>query len=215
MKWLNVVLDLNGILCVCLEERLMSQRQAYVVGKKPHSGTVPFLVGPKALYICLSCKMFLTIFSNVADITIWSSMRVTTVKSICDLLIEDLAVKLLNILGQESCNWIRVQDNRGKVSYMKVKRTKKDLFLKTLQKYLFSNFESRYSVDNIIIVDNSPMKHILNPLENIILPKTRAFVGTGQADINLMDTLLPWVLQLHVNREQGIQTFWNLHKIGP
>jgi hypothetical protein len=29
-----------------------------------------------------------------------------------------------------------------------------------------------------------------------------------------MDTLLPWVLQLHMNREQGIRTFRNLNKIG-
>jgi hypothetical protein len=29
-----------------------------------------------------------------------------------------------------------------------------------------------------------------------------------------METLLPWVLQLHMNREQGIQTFRNLNKIG-
>jgi hypothetical protein len=29
-----------------------------------------------------------------------------------------------------------------------------------------------------------------------------------------MDTLLPWILQLHVNREQGIRKFQNLNKIG-
>jgi hypothetical protein len=28
-----------------------------------------------------------------------------------------------------------------------------------------------------------------------------------------MDKLLPWVLQLHVNQEQGIQMFHNLNKI--
>ena len=85
-KWLNVVLDLNGILCVCLEARLMPRGQAYVVGKKPHSGTVPFRAGPKAVYIRPSCQRFLTELGNVADITIWSSMRVSTVKSVCDLL---------------------------------------------------------------------------------------------------------------------------------
>jgi hypothetical protein len=29
-----------------------------------------------------------------------------------------------------------------------------------------------------------------------------------------MDMLLPWVLQLHVNWEQGIRMFWNLNRIG-
>jgi hypothetical protein len=201
MKWLNVVLDLNGILCVCLEERLMPRGQTYVVGKKPHSGTIPFLVGPKAVYIRPSCKRFLTELGNVADITIWSSMRVSTVKSICDFLFEDLPMKPLNILGQESCDRIRVQDDWEKVSYMKVKGTKKDLFLKSVQKHLFSNFGGRYSTNNTIVVDDSPVKHLLNPSNNMILLETWTFAGVGQSDTYLMDTLLPWVLQLHMNRE--------------
>ena len=59
-------------------------------------------------------------------------MRVSTIKCVCDLLFKDLALKPLNIMGQESCDQIKVEDNRGKVSYMKLKGIKKDLFLKTL-----------------------------------------------------------------------------------
>ena len=185
-----------------------------MVGKKPHSGTVPFLAGPKAVYIRPSCQRFLTELGNVADITIWSSMRVSTVKSVCDLLFKGLAVQPHNILGQESCDRIRVQDDRGKVSYMKVKGTQKDLFLKTLQKHLFHAFNGRYSADNTIIVDDSPMKHVLNPPENVILPKTWAYAGAGQADTYLVDTLLPCLLELHRNREQGIKEFRMLNRIG-
>ena len=97
---------------------------------------------------------------------------------------------------------------------MKVKGTNKDLFLKTLQKHLFSGFGDRYSAHNTIVVDNSPIKYVLNPSENIILPETSVFARAGQADTYLMDTLLPWVLQLHVNQEQGIQKFRNLNRIG-
>ena len=70
MKWLNVVLDLNGILCDCFEARLVPQGQAYVVGKKTHSGTILFLVGPKVVYIHSSYQRILTELGNVADITI-------------------------------------------------------------------------------------------------------------------------------------------------
>ena len=157
----------------------MPQGHAYMVGKKPHFGTIPFLVGPKAVYICPSCKRFLTELGNVVDITIWSSMRVSTIKFVCHLFFEDLAMKPLNILGHESCNWSKVQDDQGKVSYIKVKGTKKDLFLKTLRKHLFSTFEGRYSADNTIVVDNSPVKHRLNLSENIILPETWVFVGAS------------------------------------
>ena len=46
---------------------------------------------------------------------------------------------------------------------MKVKGTKKDLFLKIVQKHLFSSFGGRYSAKNTIVVDNSLVKHVLNP----------------------------------------------------
>ena len=82
----------------------MPRGQAYVVGKKPHSGTVPFFAGPKVVYICPLYQRFLIELGNVADITIWNSMRVSTIKFVCDLLFEGLAVKPLNILGQESCD---------------------------------------------------------------------------------------------------------------
>ena len=134
-----------------------------MAGNKPHFDIVPYLVGPKAGYVRLSCGRFLRKLGNVADITIWSSMRVSTVKSFCDILYEDLPVKLVNILGQKSYDWIKVQDGRAKVSYMKVKETKNELFLKTIQKHLFSNFTGRYSIENTIIVDDSPVKHVLNP----------------------------------------------------
>ena len=52
---------------------------------------------------------------------------------------------------------------------MKMKRTKKELFLKTIQKHLFFDFDGSYSAKNTIVVDDSLMKHILNPSKNVIL----------------------------------------------
>jgi hypothetical protein len=54
----------------------------------------------------------------------------------------------------------------------------------------------------------------LNPSENVILPVSWTFAGVGESDSFLMDTLLPWVLQLHMNQDQGIRMFRNLNKIG-
>ena len=63
---------------------------------------------------------------------------------------------------------------------MKVKGTKKELFLKTFQKYLFSGFGSRYSPENTIVIHDSLVKHILNPSENVILPKSWTFASVGE-----------------------------------
>jgi hypothetical protein len=97
---------------------------------------------------------------------------------------------------------------------MKVKGTEKELYLKSIQKYLFSGFRGRYCAENTVVVDDSPMKHVLNLSENVILPESWTFVGASESDSFLMDTLLPWVLQLHVNQDQGIRMFRNLNKIG-
>jgi hypothetical protein len=87
---------------------------------------------------------------------------------------------------------------------MKMKGTKKELFLKTIQKHLFSGFGGRYSTENTIVVDDSPVKQVLNPFENVILPESWTFAGVGESDTYLMDMLLPWILQLYMNLEQGI-----------
>ena len=55
---------------------------------------------------------------------------------------------------------------------MKVKWTKKELLLKTIQKHLFSSFGGRYFVKNTIVVDDSLVKYILNPFENVIIPES-------------------------------------------
>jgi hypothetical protein len=157
------------------------------------------LVGANVVYVHSSCKRFLRELGNVADITIWSSMRVATVKSVCDLLSKDLSIKPINILGQESCEVIRVRDTLGKMSLLKVKRTDKPMFLKVMWKQLFFGYNGRYLEDNTVIVDDSPLKHVLNPIENVILPETWTFASVGQADAYLMDMLLPWILQSHMN----------------
>jgi hypothetical protein len=75
-------------------------------------------------------------------------MKVPTVKSVCDLLFKDLLIKPVNVLGQESCDQIRVHDMQGKVSFLQVKGTHKPVFLKVIWKELFFAFNGRYSEDN-------------------------------------------------------------------
>ena len=172
MKCLNVVLELNGILCVCQEEQLMLSGTAYVVSDLPHSNNVLHLVGKKIVFVCLSCQRFLRELGNVASITIWSSMRVAIVKFVYNFLFKDLPFKLVNILSHESCKLIKVRNIQGKVSFLKVKGTNKPMFLKVIRKHLFFGFNGRHAKGNTIIVDDSPVKHVLNPPQNVILPET-------------------------------------------
>ena len=103
----------------------------------------------------------------------------------------------LHILGQDSCDRIYVMGRNNRVTTMKVKGTHKGIFLKTLSKGLFAKFNGKFRKKNMIIIDNSPVKHILNDSENVLFPVSWSFDGASQNDTFLMDKLLPWLRQLH------------------
>ena len=143
-KWLNVVLDLSGILCVYEEKRFLPSDQQYINCKGPHSTTVPTIVGPKAVFVCPSCLRFLWELSKFAVISVWSTMKLNTVKQVCKYLFVDVS-PLVNILGQESCDRIFQYDNEQIFVPLKVNGTTKDIFLKTLLKRVFPLFGDRYN----------------------------------------------------------------------
>ena len=76
-KWLNIVLDINEILCHCMEKAGTSKMPSmYDVQHQIHSSAVPTIVGPKAVYTCPGLLKFLTEISKFATrIVIWSSMK--------------------------------------------------------------------------------------------------------------------------------------------
>src|SRR5579875_2195079 len=66
-RWLNVVLDLNGILCVC--KGFKSNRnymQSWNQEDSPHSPTKPAKIGPKFIFVRPNCKSFLRELSTFA-----------------------------------------------------------------------------------------------------------------------------------------------------
>jgi hypothetical protein len=67
LKWLNIVLDINGILCHCMEKKA-TNRMPFVnsVQQRIHSSTVPTIVGPKAVFMRPGLHEFLTAISKFA-----------------------------------------------------------------------------------------------------------------------------------------------------
>ena len=205
-RWLNVVLDLNGILCVCAEYRFLPR----IVARNPesalHSSSVPARIGPKAVYVRPSYSTFLSVLSGFADITIWSSMRELIVQKVCEYLFRGLPMPL-HILGQDSCDRINIMGRNNRVTTMKVKGTHKDISLKTLSKGLFSRFNGKFTKENTIIIDNSPVKHILNAPENVLLPVSWLHDGAGSSNTFLMDTLLPCLQSVHRSQDLKVATW--------
>ena len=56
----------------------------------------------------------------------------------------------------------------NRVTTMKVKNIHKDIFMKTLSKGLFTKFNEKFRKNNTIIIDDSPVKHILIDSENVL-----------------------------------------------
>lgn len=126
-------------------------------------------------------------------------MKETTTKQICKCLFRRLSFPR-HVLGQEHCEKIKVKARNGRISYLKVKGTQKDVFLNTLSKHLFPSFGGHYSGFNTIVVDDSPWKHILNNAGNVILPDSWSNDYRGQSDTFLIGTLLPYLRHIHLRQ---------------
>ena len=75
-KWLNIVLDLNGILCECVgRSSLRKGVTTHNVKDNIFSDECPTIARTKAVYIHLSLQKFLEEISQFANrVVVWSSM---------------------------------------------------------------------------------------------------------------------------------------------
>lgn len=204
-KWLNVVVDLNGILCVCEDWKSNRNSKRYNDASAPHSATVGAVVGMKAVYVRPNCLTFLDELGKIATITVWSSMKTSNIEGVVNYLFPKGKLPSL-VLGQESCTTIRCRDSSGRLTTYKVPGTQKELFLKNLDT-LFSGYRGIFNSENTIIVDDTPLKHIMNKSENVLLPNPWSPRGGGDRDTFLLRTLLPWFQRLHLARQQGLKSF--------
>ena len=100
----------------------------------------------------------------------------------------------------------KVRGSSRRLTTFMVPGTQKELFLKNLDT-LFCGYRGIFNSGNTIIVDNSPLKHIMNRPENVLLPNPWSNHGNGDRDTFLLRTLLPWFQRLHLARNKGLKSF--------
>jgi hypothetical protein len=209
VKWLNIVLDINGILCHCMEKAGTSRMPfMYDERKGIHSSTVPTIVGPKAVFTRPGLFEFLTEISKfAARIFIWSSMKRSTVDKIVGYLFCGLPLPF-DILGQDSCR--KIETSWGK--YLTVIGGSKEIFLKNLSEALFVG-STLLDQENTILIDDSPEKCVCNDRGNCLFLKT--WSPLDSIDGFLIRTLAPWLLRLHSSCSRGqLRDFVNSNRIG-
>jgi hypothetical protein len=208
-KWLNIVLDINGILCHCME-KAATNKMAFVNDVKDgiHSSTIPTIVGPKAVFTRPSLLEFLTAISEfAARVFIWSSMKRSIIEQIVNYLFCGLPPSF-EILGQDNCR--KIETSRGK--YLNVIGGSKEIFLINLSEALFIG-SPHLDGDNTLFIDDSPEKCVCNDSENCLF--LHSWTPVAVTDDFLLHTLAPWLLQLHTdcNCEQ-LRNFVNRNRIG-
>ena len=189
-KWLNVVLDLNGILCVCEDWKSNRSTKQYNNSSAPHSATIGTIVGMKAVYVRPNCLNFLQELGKIVSISVWSSMKISNVEGVVNYLFPKGKLPCL-VLVQDLCTIVRCRDSSGRLTTFMVPGTQKELFLKNLDT-LFFGYRGIFNSRNIIIVDDNPLKQIMNRPENVLLPNPWLNCGNGDRDTFLLHTLLPW-----------------------
>jgi hypothetical protein len=192
-KWLNIILDINGILCHCMEKA--ATRGIFFVNdikQGIHSPTVPTIIEPKAVFMHPGLhEVFTTISEFATCVLIWSSMKRSTMEKIVQYLFCGLALPF-DILGQDSCQ--RIETSRGK--YLTVIGGAKEIFLKVLLEKLFIG-STRMDSQNTILIDDSPEKCVCNNSGNYLFLET--WNPLDAFDDFLLCTLGPWLLNLHKN----------------
>ena len=87
-----------------------------------------------------------------------------------------------------------------------VPKTQKELFLKNLDT-LFSSYKEIFNSGNTVIVDDTPLKHIMNKSEDVVLPNPWSNYWNGERDTFLLRTLLLWFRRLHLACDEGLKSF--------
>ena len=194
-KWLNIVLDLNGVLCQCVE-RSSARRHRRTLREDQHvySSRILTLVGPKGVYYrpCV-CEFLRFISGFAARVVVWSSIKRSTVELIARFLFHDLPSPFA-ILGQnESRANIEIGDGQFVFSF----NENKLIFLKIMLQELFkgSSAFSPFTNDNTILIDDSPEKSVYNESGNAIFLESWS---RNELESNyLLDTLAPWLTRLN------------------
>lgn len=207
-RWLNIVLDINGILCETAHAASAAR------GSRSHdmSSMFPIVIGPKYVYPRPGVREFLAGLRSFANsVVIWSSMKKSTVMEISKFLFSGISPPDL-VLGQESCG--KIETSPGKF-LMDRNNPMKTVFLKTLSSSLFNRRDSSvaYNADNTLLIDDSPEKSVCNHKGNAIF--LRSWRRDAVDDGFLVDDLLPWLHRLHSDCSVGmLQNFVSTCRIG-
>lgn len=139
LSWLNIVFDLNGIVYACEEFHFKDSRLPFTNDKAPHSATMLAHISPKFVWMRPGCNSILKAQSEFGTVSIWSSMKVATTRTIAHYLFKTVTSSKV-VHGQEHYKRIITSLVNRVPKFLKVEGTNNDVFLKTLSIGLFPKY---------------------------------------------------------------------------
>ena len=206
-KWLNIVLDVNGVLGQCIPKfELGRVRRVHEMRDNIFSHETPTIIGGKAVYARQNLREFLRQLSNIAlRIVVWTSM----VRSNADLVASYLFTgnsRPYRILAQDQCKMIVFPP--GRLS----RPGQTAIFMKVLSEQLFHE-SSPFTKENTLLIDDSREKSVCSERRNAIFLKP--WTHDDENDNVLLGRLLPWLESLHNGCPAGqLRQYVNANRIG-
>lgn len=113
-------------------------------------------------FVRKDAERFLLGASQICDVYVWSSMKLTNVQEKIKRCLPNAIKFLSGWLGQECCEVANFKFVKGK-----------PVFFKTLAGF-FQGYKDKYHEGNVLAIDDSWYKHMYNPAGTyVILPKDR------------------------------------------
>ena len=102
------------------------------------------------------------------------------------------------VLGQKDCDRVPIRRDGTRTIFIKEEGTQKDIFLKTLSTHVFDKYDGQYTRETILIIDDSPIKHMFNLKEYVLLlPNWSHNDDHAARDRVLLEKVLPYLSGLH------------------
>lgn len=208
-KWLNIVFDLNGILCHTAFRSTRVGQRSYKLEDNVLCHQIPTVVGPKVVFARPNLGEFLRqVFAMADNVLVWTSMQKRNADAIVGHLFRGTQAPDA-ILSQEQCTKIELSPGR----FFHVGH--KLMCMKVLSETLFTNRtgDTFFSSGNTLLIDDSPIKSICNENGNAVFLRTwNPHVGE---DDFLLGELLPWLRGLDSRCQAGeLRRYVEANRIG-
>lgn len=209
-KWLNIVFDLNGVLCEVTPRNFTDRKlRPYKVGDNVLCHRNPTIIGPKAVFARQNVSEFLREVFQIADrVLVWTAMLKSNAEPIAAHIFSQCRPPHA-VMCQTECKMIEV--SRGNFFCM----GPKVVFLKVLSDTLFGNpgERSSFNADNTLLIDDSPEKSICNEKGNALVLDT--WTHEMRRNDTLMGELLPWLRGLTSDCQPGhLRDYVQANRIG-